>query len=83
MSVAGANAILQVAYIGFQTLEVAVGNQTSFSIQLQESAASLDEVVVVGYGTQRKATVTGAVVAVKGRTIDVLSRDQCIQFTGR
>jgi len=60
------NAVLVVSYIGYSTLEVPVNGQTTLDIKLQASAKGLNEVVVVGYGVQKKATVTGSVVAVKG-----------------
>ncbi|RIJ43172.1 TonB-dependent receptor [Pontibacter oryzae] len=59
-----ANATLVFSYIGFQQQEVAVGNQAAFNITLQTDTKALQEVVVVGYGTQKKSDVTGAVTAV-------------------
>ncbi|WP_149303517.1 TonB-dependent receptor [Pareuzebyella sediminis] len=55
------NSILVVSYIGFATKEIAVNDQTEFDIVLEESAAGLDEVVVVGYGLQSKRKVTSAI----------------------
>ncbi len=60
-------AVLVISAIGFQTQERTVGNQTNFEVVLVPGEASeLDAVVVVGYGTQKKVTVTGAVAQVKG-----------------
>ncbi|PQV50233.1 TonB-linked SusC/RagA family outer membrane protein [Jejuia pallidilutea] len=56
-----ANATLVVSYIGFKTKEVAINNQTNIAITLEEDVSALDEVVVVGYGTQKKVNVTAAV----------------------
>lgn len=56
------NATLVFSFIGFTSQEVQVGNQTTINITLAESAIGLDEVVVVGYGTMKKADLTGAVV---------------------
>lgn len=56
-----ANAVLVVSYVGFSTKEIAVNGQTSVHVVLEESAAGLDEVIVVGYGTQKKINLTGAV----------------------
>ncbi|KEO71687.1 SusC/RagA family TonB-linked outer membrane protein [Anditalea andensis] len=53
--------VLVISYIGYHSQEIIVGNQASFDISMQEDATSLDAVVVVGYGTQKKATLTGAV----------------------
>lgn len=55
---------IQVSYIGYQTMKVAVNGQTELKIVMQEDSSVLDEVVVVGYGTQKKATMTGAVSVV-------------------
>lgn len=57
----GKNAILQITYIGYLTKEVTVGNQTSIQAILTEDLQKLDEVVVIGYGTQKKADLTGSV----------------------
>ena len=51
--------------LAFETQEIAVGSVRSFSITMTESAENLDEIVLVGYGTQRKKDVTGAVSAIK------------------
>src|SRR5690606_28754009 len=58
------NAILVVSYIGYQTQEIAVSGQTNFTITLRSDAQLLDELVVVGYGTQKKENLTGAVASV-------------------
>jgi len=58
--------ILVVSYLGFQPQEMAVGKQTSFNVTLAQATGTLSDVVVVGYGTQKKVTVTGAVAMVKG-----------------
>ena len=57
-------AVLQVSYIGFANQEIKVGNQSKLSIALKEDAEALDELVVVGYGTQKKVNLTGSVAAV-------------------
>ena len=59
------NGQLTVSYIGFQTLEVPIGGKSSLNIVLKEDTEMLDEVVVVGYGTQKKVNLTGAVASVK------------------
>ncbi len=55
---------LEVSFIGYKTQKVAIGTKTSFKIILAEDVELLDEVVVVGYGSQRKADLTGAVATV-------------------
>ncbi|WP_420151194.1 SusC/RagA family TonB-linked outer membrane protein [Spirosoma sp.] len=57
--------ILTVSYIGYVTQELPIGNRTSFDVILQSDDRSLNEVVVVGYGTQRKVETTGAIASVK------------------
>ncbi|MDR0845111.1 MAG: SusC/RagA family TonB-linked outer membrane protein, partial [Tannerella sp.] len=57
-------AALVVSYIGYVSQEIAVGNQTHLSITLAEDNQAIDEVVVVGYGTQKKINLTGAIQSV-------------------
>ena len=56
-----ANAIVEVSYIGYHSQDIAVKNQTDIQVVLSEDSKSLEEVVVVGYGTQAKVNLTGAV----------------------
>lgn len=63
------NATLVVSYIGFATKEVGVNGQSNITINLEESAAGLDEVVVVGYGTVKKSDLTGSVSSVSSEEI--------------
>jgi len=65
IQVSDENAILVVSYIGFATKEVALNGQTTINIALEESAAGLDEVVVVGYGSLKKGDITGSVGSLK------------------
>ncbi len=67
------NAILEVSYIGFTAQNIPVKNQTSFKIILVEDMKALNEVVVIGYGVQKKKLVTGATIQVKGDEIQKLS----------
>lgn len=66
------NATLVVSYIGYLTQEISLGNQSVVSVVLQEDLKTLDEVVVVGYGTQKKVNLTGAVSSVS--TADMTKR---------
>lgn len=59
----GANATLILSFVGFTSQEVAVGSQTSLDIKLVSDVKALSEVVVVGYGSQEKKEITGAVVS--------------------
>ena len=57
----GADAVLQFSFVGMVTQEITVGVQTIIDVSLSTGATSLDEIVVIGYGTASKATLTGAV----------------------
>lgn len=61
--------ILVVSFIGYKTCEIPVTNQTKMDITLEEDVALLDEVVVVGYGIQKKSDITGSVSSVKSENI--------------
>ena len=61
-----ANAILEISYIGYQTKEIPVGNQSQIKVSLSEDSQALEEVVVVGYGTMEKKQVTSAVTSLSG-----------------
>ena len=63
------NGVLVISYIGYKSEEIPIGNQTSFTIKLHEDSERLDDVVVVGYGVQKKVTVTGAVASLKGEEL--------------
>lgn len=58
-------AVLKITYIGFKDQKISVAGKNSFNVTMEEDAASLDEVVVVGYGTMKKKDLTGAVANVK------------------
>ena len=60
------NATLEISSIGYTQQEIAVNNQTSINIRMVESSSSMDQVVVVGYGSQVKKYITGATVSVSG-----------------
>lgn len=57
--------VLLFSFIGYQSHRVTIGNQSNLNIVLKEDLASLEEVVVIGYGTQRRETVTGSIATVK------------------
>lgn len=63
------NSILQVSYIGYITQEIKVGTQKNLTITLKEDTETLDEVVVVGYGSQRKINLTGSVASVSNKEL--------------
>lgn len=74
--------VLIVSYVGMQTQEIVVGNNTSLAIVLTEDNQALDEVVVIGYGTVKKRDVTTAITTVSTKDLDqrpIVSADQALQ----
>ncbi|SHI76722.1 SusC/RagA family TonB-linked outer membrane protein [Bacteroides stercorirosoris] len=65
LKVKGANSVLSVSYIGYKAQEITVGNKRKIDITLADDTELLDEVVVIGYGTQKKGDVTSAIASVK------------------
>ena len=64
------NATLAFSFMGFKTKEVIVNNQTTINVTLEEDVASLDEVVIVGYGTRKKSNVTSAVSQIDSQAFE-------------
>jgi len=64
---------LVISYLGMNDKEIIVNNSSSFSVTLTQSATDIDEVVVVGYGVQKKKLVTGATVQVSGEDLQKLN----------
>jgi len=65
------DATLQVSYVGMRGLEVGVNGRTTINLQMESDTELLDEVVVVGYGTQKKSTLTGSVANITSDKISV------------
>lgn len=63
----------------FETKEIAVGNQSSLQIVLQEDLKTLDEVVVIGYGTQKQGNLTAAISTIKSQEIQTVSATSVAQ----
>ncbi|TSD67958.1 TonB-dependent receptor [Inquilinus sp. KBS0705] len=63
------NAVLVITYIGYETIEVPVNGQSNILVRLQTSGKNLNEVIVVGYGTQKKTSTTAAVSTIKTNEI--------------
>ena len=74
-----AEAMLEVSFIGFDTYKSAVGSRTFFDVVLTYAQQSIDEVVVVGYGVQKKANLTGAVATVSQKEL----KDRPVSNVGR
>lgn len=71
--------VLEVSYIGYITQEIKVGTKTSLSITLEEEKHNLNEVVVIGYGTQRREAVTGSVANVSGAELNQIAATNAAQ----
>ena len=65
------NAILVFSFLGMKSQEVSVGNQTTLNISMTVDAIGIEEVVAIGYGTQRKSDLTGAVVSVSSEDMNM------------
>ncbi|OFY72430.1 MAG: SusC/RagA family protein, partial [Bacteroidetes bacterium RBG_19FT_COMBO_42_7] len=84
ITVTATSAILTFTFIGYESTEVTVGNQTTVNVTLTESVIGLEEVVVVGYGTQRKEAVTGSVSSIAGDILrDIPSTNLTQSIQGR
>lgn len=67
------NATLVFSFVGLQTQEIAVNSKTTINVTLRTTTENIDEVVVVGYGTQKKSVVTGAISSVKAKELEKVS----------
>lgn len=82
LSVINNKAVIVFSYVGYTTLEVAVGSNSTLNVQLEEDLGALDEVVVVGYGSRKKSDLTGSVSSVKSEELvafPVLDAQQALQ----
>jgi len=84
LSVPNGGVTLNVTYIGYLAQKVNVGNKSRVNVILSDDSKTMDEVVVVGYGTQKKATLTGSVSAVTGKDITVTKNENAVNsLTGK
>jgi iron complex outermembrane receptor protein len=67
---ADANVILEISYVGYSSKEVSISGQSSIVVQLVPDLSELNEVVVVGYGTQKRSDVTGAISSVNSESFN-------------
>ncbi|MDY3847220.1 MAG: TonB-dependent receptor [Prevotella sp.] len=70
--------VLVITFVGAKPQEITVGNATTYNVKLESNSQELEEVVVVGYGVQKKKLVTGATVEVKGENIAKLNTTQAL-----
>ncbi|MDT0686969.1 SusC/RagA family TonB-linked outer membrane protein [Autumnicola psychrophila] len=84
LQVSSEDAILVFSYVGFQTLEVDLNGRSVIDASLEVDSNSLDEVVVVGYGTTRKSDLTGSVVSISGNDLTEQAKSSVAEtLTGR
>ena len=63
------NAVLEFSFVGYKSIKISVNNQSVINVKLDNPLIDLEEVVVVGYGTQKKESVTGAISTIKGKNL--------------
>lgn len=73
-------ATLEVTYIGYKPTNLQVGSKNSLTIQMQEDAKIMDEVVVIGYGYSKRKDITGSVVSVKAENLNTVSSSSVSQM---
>lgn len=69
ITVPSSSSVISISYIGYETYSFTVGDKRNFQISLKENSKVISEVVVVGYGTQKKETMTGAITTIKSDDI--------------
>ena len=73
LEVSSGSAVIEVSYLGFVTKEIQVENQVEINVMLSEDAVLLDQVVVVGYGVQKKSDVTGSISSLKAKDVEKIA----------
>lgn len=79
ITVSNDEAVLQFTFVGYNTQEIVVGNQRQIPVTLTEATTTIDEVVVIGYGTARRADFTGSIVSVGSEMIREIPSANVIQ----
>ncbi len=78
------NSVIVFSFVGMKTIEIKVGKQTVLNAVLEDESIGLEEVVAVGYATQKKSTLTGAVVSVKSENLAVTKNENVVNMlTGK
>lgn len=78
IEVSETESLLEFTYVGFTSQTISIKNKTMVNVVLSEDAKQLEEVVVVGYGTQKKVNLTGAVTSIEGATISSKSTSDAL-----
>ena len=71
--------VLEISYIGYETQSITLDNQTTLNIQMIVNSQLIDEIVVIGYGTQKKSDLTGSISSVKSEDIIKVPSSNAIQ----
>jgi len=79
ISVSSSAEILVFSYVGMLKQEIEIGNQTEINVTLEASDIGLDEVVVVGYGTQKKSDITGSVASLPNERLEMIPNTNVAQ----
>ena len=83
LTVASNNSVLVFSFVGFESQEIEVGTQRSLSITMEESSQTLDDVVVVAFGTQKKEEIVGSVSTVRPSELKTPSSNLTTSLAGR
>ncbi|MFA5650675.1 MAG: SusC/RagA family TonB-linked outer membrane protein [Proteiniphilum sp.] len=83
ITASGINSVLVFSFVGFDAQEIRVGDQTVIDVQLAESAQTLDDVVIVAFGAQKKSEVVGAVTTIKPEELKTPSSNLTTSLAGR
>jgi TonB-linked SusC/RagA family outer membrane protein len=83
LTVAGNNSVLVFSFVGFESQEIEVGTQRSLSITMEESSQTLDDVVVVAFGTQKKEEIVGSVSTIRPSELKTPSSNLTTSLAGR
>lgn len=73
------NSVLEFSYVGFKTIEIPLNGQTFLNVEMSEETELLEEVVVVGYGTQKKETLTGSVSSITNKELNTTTTSSLAQ----
>ena len=71
--------VIEFSYIGFKTVEITVANQNTLNIALETQVSDLEEVVIIGYGSQKKSDLTGAITTVDSEVIEKTPNSNVMQ----
>ena len=79
INVTGKNQVLVFKFIGYKTQEIEIANNNEINVQMAVESQKLDEIVVIGYGVQRKSDLTGSVSSMKGKDLSKIATSSAVQ----